>query len=257
MKPPRTLCVIPARYASTRLPGKPLKNLAGKPLILHTVERALAAANIDWTVVATDDERIVRVVREAGHDAVLTPELTSGTHRVAHIARRINCRFVVNLQGDEPFMDPDLLNALVARLRKRNTDIITAVHLCTDPAAYRDPNCVKAVIDREGRALYFSRAPIPHMNKGVKSPALDNGDLEFYRHIGLYGFTRNALLKVVALPAGDLERREGLEQLRWLEAGMTISCIKTEWNGIGVDTPADLARAESFIINQTKDSDAG
>ncbi|MCK4592887.1 3-deoxy-manno-octulosonate cytidylyltransferase [bacterium] len=257
MKPPRTLCVIPARYASTRLPGKPLKNLAGRPLILHTVERAHAAASIDWTVVATDDERIVRVVREAGHDAVLTPELPSGTHRVAHVARRINCRFVVNLQGDEPFMDPDLLNALVARLAETGTDIVTAVHLCTNPAEYRDPNCVKAVLNREGRALYFSRAPIPHMNRGFKPLASNNGHLEFYRHIGLYGFTRNALLKVVELPVGDLERREGLEQLRWLEAGMTISCIKTEWNGIGVDTPTDLARAESFFIGQTKDSDAG
>ncbi|OGD79145.1 MAG: 3-deoxy-D-manno-octulosonate cytidylyltransferase [Candidatus Coatesbacteria bacterium RBG_13_66_14] len=238
MKPPRTLCVIPARYASTRLPGKPLKNLGGRPLILYTVERAEAAASVDWTVVATDDERVARVVREAGHDAVLTPELPSGTHRAAHVARKIHCRFVLNLQGDEPFMDPNLLNALVARLAEGDAPIATAVHESADPALYRDPNCVKAVLDTAGNALYFSRSPVPFDK---------SADSHFYRHIGLYGFTREALLAAVELPDGDLERREGLEQLRWLEAGFTIACIRTEWNGVGVDTPDDLRRAESFL----------
>jgi 3-deoxy-manno-octulosonate cytidylyltransferase (CMP-KDO synthetase) len=248
VKPPRTLCVIPARYASTRLPGKPLKNLAGRPLILHTVERAKSAASIDWTVVATDSERIARVVREAGHDAVLTPELPTGTHRAAHVAQKINCRFVVNLQGDEPFMDPGLLNALVARLAEEKAGIVTAVHESSDPSLYRDPNCVKAVLDFEGRALYFSRSPVPHVKKGTRP--------EFLRHIGLYGFTRETLLKVAPLPVGDLERRENLEQLRWLEAGFSIDCIRTDWDGVGVDTPADLKRAEEFIQTATEEGDA-
>ncbi len=248
MKSPRTLCVIPARYASTRLPGKPLKNLGGRPLVLHTVERAEAAASVDWTVVATDDERIARVVREAGHDAVLTPELPSGTHRAAHVARKINCRFILNLQGDEPFMDPNLLNALVARLAQGDAAVVTAVHESADPDLYRDPNCVKAVLDASGNALYFSRSPVPFDRTGT--------DSRFYRHVGLYGFTREALLAAVELPEGDLERREGLEQLRWLEAGMKIACIRTDWNGIGVDTPDDLRRAEIFRENQTRDDDA-
>jgi 3-deoxy-manno-octulosonate cytidylyltransferase (CMP-KDO synthetase) len=248
VKSPRTLCVIPARYASTRLPGKPLKNLGGRPLILHTVERAEAAASVDWTVVATDDERVARVVREAGHDAVLTPELPSGTHRAAHVARKINCRFVLNLQGDEPFMDPNLLNALVARLAEGNAAIATAVHESADPDLYRDPNCVKAVLDASGNALYFSRAPVPFDKSGIDSP--------FLRHVGLYGFTREALLAAVELPEGDLERREGLEQLRWLEAGMRIACIRTDWNGIGVDTPDDLRRAEDLLERQAREDDA-
>jgi 3-deoxy-manno-octulosonate cytidylyltransferase (CMP-KDO synthetase) len=248
VKSPRTLCVIPARYASTRLPGKPLKNLGGRPLILSTVERAKAAASVDWTVVATDDERVARVVREAGHDAVLTPELPSGTHRAAHVARKINCRFVLNLQGDEPFMDPNLLNALVARLAQGDAAVATAVHESADPDLYRDPNCVKAVLDASGNALYFSRAPVPFDKSGIDSP--------FLRHVGLYGFTREALLAAVELPEGDLERREGLEQLRWLEAGIPIACIRTDWNGIGVDTPDDLRRAEEFLERQARDDDA-
>ena len=248
MKPPRTLCVIPARYASTRLPGKPLKNLGGRPLVLHTVERAEAAASVDWSVVATDDERVARVVREAGHDAVLTPELPSGTHRAAHVAGKINCRFVLNLQGDEPFMDPNLLNALVARLAEGDAAIATAVHESADPDLYRDPNCVKAVLDSSGNALYFSRSPVPCDKSG--------GDLRFFRHVGLYGFTREALLAVVELPEGKLEHSEGLEQLRWLEAGMRVACIRTDWNGIGVDTPDDLRRAEGFLERQARDDDA-
>ncbi|MCX7020780.1 MAG: 3-deoxy-manno-octulosonate cytidylyltransferase [bacterium] len=248
MKSPRTLCVIPARYASTRLPGKPLKNLGGRPLILHTVEKAEGATAVDWTVVATDDERVARVVREAGHDAVLTPELPSGTHRAAYVARKINCRFVLNLQGDEPFMDPNLLNALVARLAEGDAAIASAVHASTDPDLYRDPNCVKAVLDTAGNALYFSRSPVPYDKSGA--------ELLFLRHVGLYGFTREALLAAVELPEGDLERREGLEQLRWLEAGMRIACIRTDWNGIGVDTADDLRRAESFLERQARDDDA-
>jgi len=239
VKAPRTLCVIPARYASTRLPGKPLKSLGGRPLILHAVERAEAASAVDWSVVATDDERVARVVREAGHDAVLTPELPSGTHRAAFVARKINCRFVLNLQGDEPFMDPNLLNVLVARLAEGDVGIATAVHESADHALYRDPNCVKAVLDARGNALYFSRSPVPFHRSG--------DGLAFFRHIGLYGFTKETLLACVTLPAGELERREGLEQLRWLEAGHPIACILTDWHGVGVDTPEDLRRAERLL----------
>jgi 3-deoxy-manno-octulosonate cytidylyltransferase (CMP-KDO synthetase) len=247
VKPPRTLCVIPARYASTRLPGKPLKSLGGRPLILHTVERAEAAVGVDWTVVATDDERIARVVREAGHDAVLTPDLPSGTHRAAHVARKINCRFVINLQGDEPFMDPNLLNALVARLAEGDAAVATAVHESADPDLFRDPNCVKAVLDTTGNALYFSRSPVPFDK---------SADSRFYRHIGLYGFTLEALLAAVELPEGDLERREGLEQLRWLEAGYSIACVRTEWIGVGVDTAEDLRRAEIFLKSRAEGTNA-
>jgi 3-deoxy-D-manno-octulosonate cytidylyltransferase len=179
---------------------------------------------------------------------VLTPELPSGTHRAAHVARKINCRFVLNLQGDEPFMDPNLLNALVARLAEGNAAIATAVHESADPDLYRDPNCVKAVLDSSGNALYFSRSPVPFDRTGACS--------RFLRHVGLYGFTREALLAAVELPEGMLEHSEGLEQLRWLEAGMRIACIRTDWNGIGVDTPDDLRRAEDLLERQAREDDA-
>ncbi|MCD4734281.1 3-deoxy-manno-octulosonate cytidylyltransferase [bacterium] len=247
MKPPRTVCVIPARYASSRFPGKPLKSLLGRPMILHTIERAKSAANVDWVIVATDDERIARVVRESGHDAVMTPELPSGTHRVAWVARNLNCRFVLNLQGDEPLIDPALLNALVSRLADgRITDdkaeIVTAVHREDSAELFADRNCVKAVLASSGQALYFSRAAIPHDRDGSAS--------NFWRHVGLYGFTHAALQRAVELPASELEEMEKLEQLRWLAGGMRIDCVETDWHGYGVDTPADLRRVEDILQNQ-------
>jgi len=251
MKAPRTLCVVPARYASRRLPGKPLKELAGRPLILHTLERAAAATAVDWVVAATDDERIARVVREAGRDAVLTPELPSGTHRVAWVARKVNCRFVLNLQGDEPLVPPSLLNALVARLSEGEAEIVTAVHPADDPADYADPNCVKVVVDSRDRALYFSRAPLPHRRDGEGPPP--GG---YLRHVGLYGFTRAALAAAVELPPNPLEEAEGLEQLRWLAGGMRIACVRCDFAGVGVDTPADLERVRRMLEQQREDSDA-
>lgn len=244
MKPPRTVCVIPARYASSRFPGKPLKSLAGRPMILHTIERAKSAASVDWVIVATDDERIARVVLESGHDAVLTPKLPSGTHRVAWVAKSINCRFVLNLQGDEPLIDPALLNALVSRLAngrvtESKAEIVTAVHAEDSEELFADPNCVKAVLANDGRALYFSRAAIPRDRDGSAT--------SFWRHVGLYGFTHSALQQAVELPTGKLEELEKLEQLRWLEGGMRIDCVETDWRGYGVDTPADLRRVDELL----------
>ena len=239
MKSPRTVCVIPARYASSRFPGKPLKSLLGRPMILHTIERAKSAASVDWVIVATDDERIACVVRESGHDTVMTPELPSGTHRVAWVARNLNCRFVLNLQGDEPLIDPNLLNALVSRLAQGEAEIVTAVHREDSAELFADRNCVKAVLSSSGQALYFSRAAIPHDRDGSAS--------SFWRHVGLYGFSHEALQRAVELPAGELEELERLEQLRWLEGGMRIDCVETDWHGYGVDTPSDLRRVEDIL----------
>jgi 3-deoxy-manno-octulosonate cytidylyltransferase (CMP-KDO synthetase) len=221
------LAVIPARMGSTRLPGKALADLGGAPMVVRVWERVRRAEGIDRVLVATDDDRIAAAVRARGGEAVMTGVCASGTDRVAEAARNSGALRVVNVQGDEPFVEPTDI-ARVAAAVSEGTPIATAAAPLVD--GWDDPARVKVVCDDAGRALYFSRQPIPSGGP--------------YRlHVGLYAFTAQALAAVAALPPGVLERTERLEQLRWLAAGYRIKVVAIPEGALSVDTPADLERA--------------
>jgi 3-deoxy-D-manno-octulosonate cytidylyltransferase len=230
------IAVIPARYASVRFPGKPLAPLAGKPMVLRVLEAVRAARRVDRVLVATDDARIAECVRSAGGEAVLTAaDAASGTDRVAEVARRFPADAYVNVQGDEPLMPAENVDRAVEMLDSgpRRTLATLATPIGADAAG--DPNTVKVAVAADGRALYFSRSPIPFFRQGV--PA-------YRKHLGIYAYRAETLADVAALPPSALERAESLEQLRWLEAGHTIWVGEAAGDSIGVDTPADLAHAE-------------
>jgi 3-deoxy-manno-octulosonate cytidylyltransferase (CMP-KDO synthetase) len=238
-----TLGVIPARLASTRLPHKPLQLLGGQPLIVRVIERAAELGALDRVVVATDADEVRDAVTAAGFEAVLTAAThQSGTDRVAEVAsRRAFAGFdvIVNVQGDEPFLDADALAGAIARVRDGD-DVGTAA-APLEAAAAADPARVKVVCDARGRALYFSRAPIPHWRDGGEAP---KGT--YWQHVGLYAFRREALARWTALGPSALERAERLEQLRALEHGMTIGVARLARPvAPGIDTPEDLRRAEA------------
>jgi 3-deoxy-manno-octulosonate cytidylyltransferase (CMP-KDO synthetase) len=239
-----TLGVIPARLASTRLPHKPLQLLGGQPLIVRVIERAAELGALDRVVVATDAEAVRDAVVAAGHEAVLTAAAhESGTDRVAEVAaRRAFAGFdvIVNVQGDEPFLDAEALAGAIARVRDAGDDVGTAA-APLEAAAAADPARVKVVCDARGRALYFSRAPIPYWRDGGAPP-----EGTYWQHVGLYAFRREALARWTALGPSALERAERLEQLRALEHGMTIGVARLAGPvAPGIDTPEDLRRAEA------------
>ena len=239
----KVIGVIPARYASVRFPGKPLVPLAGRPMVLHVLAAARAARRLDEVLIATDDSRIADVVRENGGEALLTsPDAATGTDRLAEAARHLDGDVYVNIQGDEPLMPPENVDAVVETLLANpDREIATIALASIDEAEARDPNVVKVAVARDGRALYFSRAPIPYARSGA--PA-------YRKHLGLYAYRAGALSKVAALPPSPLEKLESLEQLRWLEAGWSIWVGNAVADSIGVDTPADLARAEKILENR-------
>ncbi len=231
--------VIPARYGSSRFPGKPLVRIAGKPLIQWVYEAATSSSAADEVVVATDDERIARCVESFGGRAVLTPQCPTGTDRVAWVAKNegANWRFVVNLQGDEPLITAEAIDAVFEALDETPNSIVTLKKRIEDGEDYADPNVVKVVTDVAGFALYFSRSPIPYIRKkGVA-----------YRHIGVYGFSREVLLRFVGLPQSTLEIVEQLEQLRALENGIPIRVLETDYEAVGVDVPEDVERVEKLL----------
>ncbi len=236
------IAAIPARWGSSRFPGKPLASLAGEPMIAHVVRRALAARSIGSVVVATDDERIAAAARSAGAEAVLTGEHPSGSDRVAAaVLTRGGWEIVVNLQGDEPLLEPDNIDHLVEGMRERPE--VEMATLCRPLPAGRsdDPNAVKVVRASDGRALYFSRSAVPY----PRSP--DQAARLWRLHLGIYGFRRGGLERFVTLPPSPLERAEGLEQLRALESGLDILVLDAPHDAWGVDTPEDLARAEALL----------
>lgn len=245
----RVTAVIPARYASTRFPGKPLADLLGKPMIRWVYERTALCAGIHRVIVATDDERIFRAVRAFGGEAEMTREdHPTGTDRLAEVAGRIETDLVVNVQGDEPLVDPRMLDLAVAPLRE---DPSIPMGTLKTPIAtveeYLNPNVVKVVTDLRGFALYFSRAPIPHpRDAGDDLPAfLARGGA--FKHIGLYVYRRDFLLAYPRLPATPLEETEKLEQLRALEHGHRIRVVPTGLASQGVDTPEDLERVRALM----------
>ena len=230
-----TICVIPARYGSTRLPGKPLLEIKGLPLVMWVYNSAKAAGVFDKILVATDDTRIVDAVNRHGGSAVMTsPGHSRGTDRVHEVVRKEQCGFIVNLQGDEPLVPPELLRDFVYELQTLDNNSLLTVASHATITDVANPNVVKVVLDTQGFALYFSRSPIPYdREKG--------GDPVFLRHAGIYGFARGALDRYTSFPEGNLERRESLEQLRALEFGMRIKCIVRDFVSAGIDTPEDLA----------------
>lgn len=241
-EPFRVVAAIPARWGSTRFPGKALAPLVGEPMIAHVVRRALAAASVDHVLVATDDERVAAAAEAAGAEAVLTGEHPSGTDRVAAaLAGRSGLELVVNVQGDEPLLSGANIDALVAGMR-REPEVGMAT-LCRPLPADRvdDPNAVKVVLDGRRRALYFSRSAVPFPRNRAAAEAL------WRLHLGIYGFRPETLARFVALDPSPLERAEALEQLRALENGISILVLDAPDPAFGVDTPEDLARAHELL----------
>lgn len=231
---------IPARFGSSRLPGKPLRQLAGSPLIEHVYRQARKARELDRIVVLTDDSRIFQTVQGFGGEVEMTPrDCGSGTDRVAAAARQWEATAVVNIQGDEPLIDPDAIDTLARHLKQNPADEIVTLAAPADEKDRNNPDVVKVVIRSDSTALYFSRSPIPY-RRGSEPPC----DL---RHIGIYGYQIGTLLELAALPSSPLERAESLEQLRALENGIQIKVLQVTRAWQGVDTMDDLERVESVL----------
>jgi 3-deoxy-manno-octulosonate cytidylyltransferase (CMP-KDO synthetase) len=240
----KVVVVIPARYGSTRLPGKPLVSLAGKSMIQRVYERAKLARTVHQVIVATDDDRIVQAVTAFGGEVRMTrTEHRTGTERVAEVAAHVEGDVFVNAQGDEPLLDPAAIDTAVEALLDV-TEVAVATVATPIKAAgdIMDPNVVKVVLDFDDHALYFSRAPIPWVRD-----AASHVQVRHMKHLGLYAFRRDALLEYPTLPQGELERIEQLEQLRWMENGSKIRVAEVEHDAVSVDVPEDVARVEKLL----------
>ena len=231
----RSICVIPARYSSTRLPGKPLKDICGVPMICRVWQRASRAASVDEVIVATDDERILQAVEKFSGRAMMTrTDHKTGTDRLAEVAEKFpDADIIVNVQGDEPLIEPNLIDELVAEFADDDKlQMATVATELTDADEMHNPNNVKVVVDRAGNALYFSRSLIPYPRNAGKS--------KVFKHIGIYAYRRNFLLAYAKMEPTPLEQSESLEQLRALENGFKIRVIKSSCRFVGVDTEEDL-----------------
>jgi len=239
--------VIPARYSSTRFEGKVLADILGKPMLQHVWERAKQALLLDDLIIACDDERVANVAGEFGAKVVLTAKAhASGTDRISEVVNPIDVKVVVNIQGDEPLIHPMMIDAVAgALLEDDKVSVATIMKRIEDPQELNDPHIVKVVTDKNNFALYFSRATIPFhaQNSQIKSPI-------YYKHIGLYGYTKDFLFIYKNLPVSNLESIERLEQLRVLEEGFRIKVIETKYNTIGVDTPEDLEKVKQYLESQ-------
>lgn len=240
------LGIIPARFASTRFPGKPLALIAGKPLIQRVVEQCRKAQALSEVIVATDDERIAEVARHFCRVEMTSPDHPSGSDRIAEVARRCRCDAVVNIQGDEPLIDPAVVNAVAAALQ--DCEMSTAATPIKELAEFENPNVVKVVVSLAGRALYFSRRTIPYLRDVASKPAYAQMTVfPFLKHLGIYGYRRSALLQMVSWKVSPLETAERLEQLRALENGLPIAVVKVDYESVGVDLPEDVARVEKLL----------
>jgi 3-deoxy-manno-octulosonate cytidylyltransferase (CMP-KDO synthetase) len=249
------VAIIPARYAATRLPGKPLSQIHGKTMIERVHERARAASKVDRVIVATEDERIAAAVRGFGGEAVMTSAAhATGTDRIAEAARGLDAAIVINVQGDEPLLDPKGVDAVAEALESDTSlEMATLSVPLVSLEEMLAPSVVKVVTDSRGDALYFSRSPIPHVRQAAGSDpsasawaAIESGLAR--KHVGLYGYRREALLRFAALPQSPLEQAEGLEQLRALAHGMRIRVVERDGDaGVAVDTPEDLERVRALL----------
>ncbi len=246
----RVVGIIPARYASTRFPGKPLALIKGKTMICRVYEQA-SKSKLDAVVVATDDVRIADEVMSFGGHYVLTdPNHRSGTDRCREALDLLDETFdaVVNIQGDEPFIDPEQINLMVDLIGRDDTPLASLAKRIDSEDELFSPNTVKVVMDTDGKALYFSRHPIPFMRNENASDWLAKG--VYFKHIGIYAYKSETLRKVAEMPMSMLEKSESLEQLRWLENGLCIRMGVTDTENVSIDTPSDLQKAESFITNR-------
>jgi 3-deoxy-manno-octulosonate cytidylyltransferase (CMP-KDO synthetase) len=264
----KKIIVIPARYASTRLPGKPLRKIAGKPIIQWVYEKALNSVLKDSILIATDDERIRDAAKSFGAEVVMTsPECKSGTDRIYQAIKDKEADIIINLQGDEPFIRTDIIDSLFYAIEKENLPMATICSPIDNEADYMNPNVVKVVLNRFGFALYFSRSPVPFFRNamsfsrieiqnqivrpasGSKLNSTSNSGC-IYKHIGIYGFSRGFLKQYVEMEESMLEATESLEQLRVLENGYNIKVLITDYSGIGIDTEEDLEQACKIAGNQ-------
>lgn len=241
------VAIIPARYEASRLPGKPLVEIAGQAMIQHVYERTASSRAIDRTIVATDDERIRDYVRAFGGEVEMTSrDHASGTDRIAAVARTIaDASIIVNVQGDEPMIDPTVLEKLVDTLEASAFECATPVSPIDTTRELFDPNIVKVVVRNDNTPLYFSRSPIPFVRERAPEEWLEHH--RFLRHIGVYAYRPHALERFVAARISPLERCEQLEQLRMLELGMSLVCVDVDYDGIAVDTAEDVMRVEARL----------
>jgi 3-deoxy-manno-octulosonate cytidylyltransferase (CMP-KDO synthetase) len=242
--------IVPARYASTRFPGKPLALIAGRPLIQHVIERCRQAKSLNEVIVATDDSRIAGVAQKFCRVEMTRPDHPSGTDRIAEVAARCPCNAVVNIQGDEPLLDPTVIDAVAGVLVQN--EMSTAATPIKNPAEYDNPNTVKVVVNAAGQALYFSRRTIPYLREAA-SPEDVRGQLAafpFLKHLGIYGYRRETLLRLVKFPVSPLENAEKLEQLRALENGIPIAVVQVNYDSVGVDVPEDVAIVEKILSHR-------
>jgi len=244
--PARILGIIPARFASTRFPGKPLALIACKPLIQHVIERCQQAKSLSEVVVATDDGRIAEVAQRFCRVAMTSSAHASGSDRIAEVARREDCTAIINIQGDEPLIEPAVIDAVAKGLAEEEMSTAAAPIRCAEELD--NPNVVKVVANAAGRALYFSRRTIPYLREAASGSASEQlAAFPFLKHVGIYGYRREKLLRLVAFPVSPLEKAERLEQLRALENGIGIAVVQVDYDGLGVDAPEDVARVERLL----------
>jgi len=238
--------VIPARYSSTRFEAKVLADILGKPMIQHVWERAKLAKTLDDLIIACDDERVANVAREFGSKVVMTSKAhASGTDRIIEVVNPLDVKIVINIQADEPLIHPMMIDGVARALSEDSSlSMATIIRKIVDPLSINDPHVVKVVVDKNNFALYFSRAAIPYLavSSEVGSPV-------YYKHIGLYGYTKDFLFTYKNLPPSDLEKTECLEQLRVLEQGLRIKAIETKYDTFGVDTPQDLEKLKEYLLS--------
>ncbi|MBM3833855.1 MAG: 3-deoxy-manno-octulosonate cytidylyltransferase [Verrucomicrobia bacterium] len=238
--------IIPARYASTRFPGKPLALIGGKPLIQRVVEQCQKAKSLREVIVATDDQRIRQIAEKFCRVEMTRSDHPSGSDRIAEVVARCDCDAVVNIQGDEPLIDPAVIDAVANALA--NGEMSTAATPIKEIREYDNPNIVKVVVNFAGHALYFSRRAIPFVRDAASgSPAEQLAAFPFLKHLGIYGYRRETLLRLVKFPLSPLEIAERLEQLRALENGIQIAVVKVDYDSVGVDVPEDVARVEKIL----------
>jgi len=238
--------IIPARFASTRFPGKPLALIAGKPLIQRVVEQCQTAKSLSEIIVATDDDRIFNAAKKFCRVEMTAANHPSGSDRIAEVAGKIPCDAIVNIQGDEPLIEPGVIDSVANALA--NCEMSTAATRIKSIPELDNPNVVKVVVNAAGRALYFSRRTIPYLREAASgSPGEQLAAFAFLKHLGIYGYRRATLLRLVKFPVSPLEKAEKLEQLRALENGIQIAVVKVDYDSVGVDAPEDVEWVERYL----------